>query len=632
MQKGISTKEFIFNTGNILKKIAIFIKDKWLEQKYLFTLIQSVTAAFILTFFLFAPFPKSFLGFVYVLSIFGYYGFSILIAYIILFPFSLNRFTRIIIPLLAWLWFLFLTSDLITFNMFKSHINMLLLEVILLDFTGIGIPLKVTIIASFVFLLLLAFLIYFQIKTTKKKNNKRKAKLFVITTMLVPILLFGLNSIIHIKAYNKRIETITVYNYYPPIYLPMTKSNRTPIDNLNADNNEDAFSSEENLFSSDSDHILSYPQSVPEFDNNTESKKSILLILLESWRYDSVSYETMPNLYDFSKTATVFNKHLSSGNTTICGLFGLFYGVHCGMYNVAKNNPYTYRSVFSKSLFENGYKLNIYTLSSLKRFQVKTMLFDDAKIENIHNVGTDRLMVDALMKDIKENDANELNFYFLFLVSSHFPYKCDPKFAVYEDVSDNVSNFVLNKEDEIKNLKKSNINCLHYEDYLLGDIFKALEEKGISDDLWIIISGDHGEEFNDRGTLYWGHGKEFNKFQTQVPMYIKKPGQTNREEVNYISLHQDIVPTLMEEVLKTKTKESDYSNGTNIFKLTHDRGTVAYSYFDSGYIFDNVAVDKLTRLKYSFETGKVLSNPLTKEEKEKIKELFNEELRFLRKN
>jgi membrane-anchored protein YejM (alkaline phosphatase superfamily) len=456
--------------------------------------------------------------------------------------------------------------------------------------------------------------------------------MFLITTCLIPVLLFGINSIVHIIAYNKQIETVTIFNYYPPIYAPMRDSLKGPMDSIDPETRKNNLAGNDYFSNSDSGHILNYPLAKPEFNDNSDSKKTILLILLESWRADTLTYDIMPNVYKFAQMSTNFNKHISSGNITFCGLFGLFYGVHCGMFYVAKNNPYTYRSIFSKSLFDNGYKINIYTNSSIKRYQVKTMMFDDAKIENIHNDGTDKDLVESLINDIKNNDPKELNFYFLFLTSSHYPFKSDPNYRIYDDVAVQAEKSVaIDTAPEIESLKKIYLNSLHYEDYLLGDVFNALREKGTMDDIWIIVSGDHGEEFNDTGNLVWGHGKDVNSFQTKVPMLIKKPFQTQKEEIDYISLHQDFAPTIMEEILKTKNLASDYSNGTNIFNITYDRATVAHSYFESGYIFDNIGVDSLTGRKYSWDTGQTIHEPLTREEKEKIKQLFNEELKFLKK-
>jgi membrane-anchored protein YejM (alkaline phosphatase superfamily) len=624
------TKQLIAKTGSILKKIAFFIKDKWLEQKYLFTLAQCVTAAFIIGYFFYAPFPKTFWGFIYIISIFGYYGICVLLAYIILFPFSLNRFTRILIPILTWIWFLFLTVDLVIFDIFKNHMNMFLVEMIFLDFKGIGIPTIITIISSVVFVFILVFLIFFQIKTTKRTSKNPKNKLFLITTCLIPLLLFGMNSLIHIEAYNRQIETITIYDYYPPIYAPMRKSVKGSFQYSGIDEDNEFI---ETVSDSISKHVLKYPLVSPVFGDNIKSKKTILLLLLESWRADTVTPDIMPNIYNFSQKSTIFNKHISGSNTTHCGLFTLFYGVNCGIHTIVKNNPYSYRSIFTKSLFENGYKLNIYTLNTLRRRHEKTMFFDDAKIENIHNSGTAKDLSDHLINDIMNNDPDELNFYFIFLYPSHYPYAADPKYKIYPDVPDRAGvGVVFSNDSEIKEIKKIYLNSLYYEDYLLGNVLNALEEKGIMDDVWVIISGDHAEEFNDVGTLVVGHGQALNKFQTNVPMIIKKPGQTNKEEINYISLHQDIVPTLMEEILKIEISSYNYSNGTNMFKLTKDRGTSVSSFFDVAYIFDNITYEVNTTKKYYWDTGLPIERSLTNDEKLKIKELFEDEMKFINKD
>jgi len=83
-----------------------------------------------------------------------------------------------------------------------------------------------------------------------------------------------------------------------------------------------------------------------------------------------------------------------------------------------------------------------------------------------------------------------------------------------------------------------------YWDSELGKLFEALRERGLYDDLTIIITSDHGEEFDDHGG-FW-HGTTLYDEQVHVPLFIKLPqsrrgGTTVRHWVQSI----DLMPTLL---------------------------------------------------------------------------------------
>ena len=72
----------------------------------------------------------------------------------------------------------------------------------------------------------------------------------------------------------------------------------------------------------------------------------------------------------------------------------------------------------------------------------------------------------------------------------------------------------------------------------------GLKERGLYDDLTIIVMSDHGEEFNDHGG-FW-HGTTLYDEQVRVPLFIKLPrasrgGTVVRHWVQSI----DLMPTLL---------------------------------------------------------------------------------------
>jgi hypothetical protein len=64
-----------------------------------------------------APNSDGFLAWVYQISIAGYFGTLLLIISALLLPFSLLSKTRWLLPLLAWVWLVYLAIDLVVFNL-----------------------------------------------------------------------------------------------------------------------------------------------------------------------------------------------------------------------------------------------------------------------------------------------------------------------------------------------------------------------------------------------------------------------------------------------------------------------------------------------------------------------------------
>ena len=114
-----------------------------------------------------------------------------------------------------------------------------------------------------------------------------------------------------------------------------------------------------------------------------------------------------------------------------------------------------------------------------------------------------------------------------------------------------------------------------------------LREKKLLDNTIVIVLGDHGEEFMERGR--WGHSAEFNRFQTSTPAVIYVPGQQPRV-VSGITSHLDIPATLMP-LLGVKNPASDYSLGKNLLDPAYHRDyAVAGDWNRVAYLGENFKI------------------------------------------
>jgi arylsulfatase A-like enzyme len=85
---------------------------------------------------------------------------------------------------------------------------------------------------------------------------------------------------------------------------------------------------------------------------------------------------------------------------------------------------------------------------------------------------------------------------------------------------------------------------IRYMDDHIGQLFAALEEAGVMDDLAIIISSDHGENLGELG-LYGEHGTADN-ITCRIPLIIRWPGGAQGGSDKGLHYNLDLGPTLAE--------------------------------------------------------------------------------------
>ena len=107
-------------------------------------------------------------------------------------------------------------------------------------------------------------------------------------------------------------------------------------------------------------------------------------------------------------------------------------------------------------------------------------------------------------------------------------------------------------------------NALHYVDSLIGKTLKILAKQNMLDNTIVILTGDHGEEFNDNHKDYWGHTSNFSNVQLQTPLIVHWP-RKQTQHFRYMTSHYDIVPTLIHEALGYTNPTSDYALGQSLF-------------------------------------------------------------------
>jgi arylsulfatase A-like enzyme len=86
-----------------------------------------------------------------------------------------------------------------------------------------------------------------------------------------------------------------------------------------------------------------------------------------------------------------------------------------------------------------------------------------------------------------------------------------------------------------------------YMDAHVGALLDHLRERGLYEDLWIVVLSDHGELMGEDDL--WGHGDSLFEKEIEIPLLIKEPGAERRRGVDDSFVQQvDLLPTILERV------------------------------------------------------------------------------------
>jgi len=311
---------------------------------------------------------------------------------------------------------------------------------------------------------------------------------------------------------------------------------------------------------------LAYP-SAPLTRTGAAPDKNILVIIVDGWREDCLDPETTPNIWRFKKRSLNFSNHYSSGNATRFGTFGLFYGLHSNYWHAALAEGKG--ALLVEEAAKLGYNFGIFSSAPLDSPEFDRTIFSaireqlDITTEGENAVARD-LKITEKFKNFVGAERGGPFFSLLFYDSSHsyaIPADYPAPFTPY---AESVNHLSLDADTDPAPIKNKLKNSYHFIDSLVGEVFEELESKGLLEETLVVITGDHGEEFNDNGLSFWGHNSGFSPWQTRVPFLIHWPGKSAGNITRRTS-HVDLAPTLLKEVLGVDAAAETYSNGVSLF-------------------------------------------------------------------
>ncbi|MBD1573767.1 DUF3413 domain-containing protein [Vibrio sp. S17_S38] len=497
-----------------------------------------------------SPWPDTLLGQAYlIISWFGHFAFLVFGLYIlILFPLTFvipsRKLLRLISVIFATICMTILLLDTQAYEKLHLHLNPAVWE-LLLSKDNTAFNAQWQYLFSAVPILFLIQIVISEWIWKKQRTLSRK-KIGKPVTILF-FLCFLSSHLIYIWADAFFYSPITSQRANFPLSYPMTAKSFMEKHGL-LDKEEYLQRLEERGSPND---VVNYPLEPIKFSGPGKNY-NILMVMVDNLRSDMLAKEIMPTTFDFAQNNQNFINHFSASNNDY-GVFSLFYGLPSNYASSIKAQDT--KPLFLTTLSKRNYQMAAFSDNRLEESQLYDEIFQKLDIKKNNQPEN----------DVKDNVVNDWKHWLESTSNSPwFSYIELSDVENFEDNTGHVKPFSSNSQETLKLLKSSYQSAVFSADQSINEILTTLRTNGLLDNTIVIITSDHGMEFNDNNNNTWGSNSNFSRYQLQVPMVIHWPGKEPTVYTKKTS-HLDLSATLMQSVLETSSNPYDFGSGENLF-------------------------------------------------------------------
>lgn len=300
-----------------------------------------------------------------------------------------------------------------------------------------------------------------------------------------------------------------------------------------------------------------------------QAQPNIVWLTAESFRWDLLDPEITPNLWKFAQKCSTFENHYSGGNRTRMGMLSMFYGLYAPYwYQLQKQQV---RPVLMDHIIQSNYQLSLNTSQSFSYPELNDTVFAHISDQYKHELTSgpawlrDQDNTTDIISFIEKREPQRPFFSFLFYESTHAPYDFPDKAVIRTPYLDDVNYArITSRLNDIEPLHNRYINAAHHIDAEVGRLLDKLEQLQLLDNTIVLFTGDHGEEFMEKG--HWGHGHtmSFPSYQVRVPLVLWLPKEP-AQKISRPTSHLQLPATLLSR-LGVTNPYSDYSSAPGLFK------------------------------------------------------------------
>ncbi|HEA2799308.1 TPA: cardiolipin transport protein PbgA [Escherichia coli] len=479
-----------------------------------------------------ADWPTTLAGRIYsYVSIIGHFSFLVFATYLlILFPLTFivgsQRLMRFLSVILATAGMTLLLIDSEVFTRFHLHLNPIVWQLVINpDENEMARDWQLMFISVPVILLLE---LVFATWSWQKLRSLTRRRRFARPLAAFLFIAFIASHVVYIWADANFYRPITMQRANLPLSYPMTARRFLEKHGL-----LDAQEYQRRLIEQGNPDAVSvqYPLSELRY-RDMGTGQNVLLITVDGLNYSRFEKQ-MPALAGFAEQNISFTRHMSSGNTTDNGIFGLFYGISPSYMDgiLSTRTP----AALITALNQQGYQLGLFSSDGFTSPLYRQALLSDFSMPSVRTQSDEQTATQWISWLGRYAQEDNRWFSWVSFNGTNIDDSNQQAFArKYSRAAGNV-------DDQINR------------------VLNALRDSGKLDNTVVIITAGRGIPLSeDEETFDWSHG------HLQVPLVIHWPG-TPAQRINALTDHTDLMTTLMQRLLHVSTPASEYSQGQDLF-------------------------------------------------------------------
>ncbi|EHY6452721.1 cardiolipin transport protein PbgA [Escherichia coli] len=479
-----------------------------------------------------ADWPTTLAGRIYsYVSIIGHFSFLVFATYLlILFPLTFivgsQRLMRFLSVILATAGMTLLLIDSEVFTRFHLHLNPIVWQLVINpDENEMARDWQLMFISVPVILLLE---LVFATWSWQKLRSLTRRRRFARPLAAFLFIAFIASHVVYIWADANFYRPITMQRANLPLSYPMTARRFLEKHGL-----LDAQEYQRRLIEQGNPDAVSvqYPLSELRY-RDMGTGQNVLLITVDGLNYSRFEKQ-MPALAGFAEQNISFTRHMSSGNTTDNGIFGLFYGISPSYMDgiLSTRTP----AALITALNQQGYQLGLFSSDGFTSPLYRQALLSDFSMPSVRTQSDEQTATQWI--NWLGRYAQEDNRWFSW-------------------VSFNGTN--IDDSNQQAFARKYSRAAGNVDDQI-NRVLNALRDSGKLDNTVVIITAGRGIPLSEEEeTFDWSHG------HLQVPLVIHWPG-TPAQRINALTDHTDLMTTLMQRLIHVSTPASEYSQGQDLF-------------------------------------------------------------------
>lgn len=308
-------------------------------------------------------------------------------------------------------------------------------------------------------------------------------------------------------------------------------------------------------------HAAWHPFKEPDLTGHATIQPDIFIFMLESTRADAIAAEHAPFLTQFrDEECQPLGKTWASSNATHLSWYSFFNGQIPPYWGdaveIINEQGALPPAPFIQALKNSGYKIQGRTVCDVSYQSMGATNFGEphgmevfksapagSEFAKLSIAERERSNLEDAMEALRSSPSGG-NFQFLAYDSPHFDYEWHPSFTPpYHDFEPAGGFHAYPNQEDIERVRRRYLNSIAWTDHEIARFVDFLKEQHRYEDALIIVTGDHGEEFQEHGS--WFHCSSVEPEQTAVPLMIKWPAGTEAPPQVSAS-HIDVLPSVLD--------------------------------------------------------------------------------------